>query len=128
MTEDFQSKPPSLNPENIHKSFDLTCRIDERIKLVENNQENLNKKFENYTEKHIELIKQIAIVESHYTDLLRSHQEINNLEKRLSKIEIDHGNHSERWKIVASFIVQLIWVILAAYLLTKLNLQSPAIT
>lgn len=127
MTEDFQSIPPSSISENIRKCFDLACRIDERLKLVDNNQESLNKKFENHTEKQIELIKKIAIIELHHADLLKLSQEINTLEKRLSKIEIEHGNHSERWKTVAAFIIQLIWVILAAYLLTKLNLQSPAV-
>lgn len=127
MTRDFDINSTNPDSNNIRKIHDLACRIDERIKLVESTEEQLNKKIENQTEKQIELIKKIAIIESHQTDILKLHQEISQLDRRLSKIEIDHGNHSERWKTVGSFIIQLIWVILAAYLLTKLNLQSPAV-
>ena len=127
MTKDFDANLTNQNLDNVRQAYDLACRMDERIKLVENTEEQLNKKLENQIEKQIELIKKIAIIESHQTDILKLHQEIASLDRRLAKIEIDHGNHSERWKAVGSFIIQLIWVILAAYLLTKLNLQSPGI-
>jgi hypothetical protein len=127
MTRDFDTDSSNQNSDNIRKLYDLACRMDERIKLVENTEEQLDKKLENQIERQIELIKKIAIIESHQSEVLKLHQEISQLDKRLSKIEIDHGNHSERWKTVGAFIIQLIWVILAAYLLTKLNLQSPAV-
>ena len=40
----------------------------------------------------------------------------------------DKSNGSEdRWKQIVNFIVQLAWVILAAYMLTKFGLQAPAV-
>lgn len=127
MTDSFSSNNPSQNTENIQKLFDFMSRVDERLKLVNNNQEQFLRKIENSSDKQIELFRKLAVLESHQSDVSKINESIRDMEKRLSKIEIDHGNHSERWKTVANFIIQLIWVILAAYLLTKLNLQSPAV-
>lgn len=127
MADSFSSNNQSSNTENTQKLFDLTSRLDERIKLVNNNQEQVIKKIEDHADKQIEIFRKLAILETYQEDISKVLGEIHNLEKRVSKIEIDHGNHSERWKSIATFIIQLIWVILAAYLLTKLNLQSPAV-
>jgi hypothetical protein len=123
MTEDISKQLLSQASENIQKLFDLTTRVDERLKSAHNKQEQLEKRIEDQIEKNIELMNKIVILENNMT--LPS--QINDIDKRLSRIENEHGIHSERYKTIANFIIQLVWVILAAYVLTKLNLQSPSV-
>ena len=48
-------------------------------------------------------------------------------DKRLSEIEGRASLSDGRWKTAIDFLMQLIWVVIAAYVLTQLNLQSPAV-
>lgn len=49
------------------------------------------------------------------------------IHNRVTALETHKSQNDEKWKTYATFFIQLAWVIIAAYLLTKLNLQSPAI-
>lgn len=51
----------------------------------------------------------------------RSHKNVANIQELQSQSQQNEG----RWKSVFGFIIQIIWVILAAYLLFKLGLQTP---
>lgn len=47
------------------------------------------------------------------------------LDVRLKSLEIAKGGYEENWKSIVNFVVQVIWVVMAAYILMKLGLQSP---
>lgn len=47
------------------------------------------------------------------------------LKAKLQELEKKHDQDSEKWRRLADFAVQLIWVAMAAWLLTKLGLQAP---
>jgi predicted transcriptional regulator len=111
--------------ENIQKLFDLSTRIDEHMKSIQIQQDQLDKRIDNTVKNHIEVVQKIAVLESH--DYNSCHNQMVEIDKRLILLEEESGTHNERWKGVAAFVIQLVWVILAAYLLTKLNLQSPAV-
>jgi hypothetical protein len=84
------------------KSIDsLTTRIDERVQSL--------------------IKKQIKFDE----DVVNLHENIHKMELRLSTLENSNNKSDQRWKGVTGFAVQLIWVILAAWLLYKLGIQSP---
>jgi septation ring formation regulator EzrA len=120
--------------ENIQKLFDLSTRIDERVKSISTKQEQLDNRIDISNQKHIDLGNKIAIIEANTAsakEILEQIKSFNatvaSLDKRLAQVERLQGAHDERWKGVATFFIQLAWVILAAYLLTKLNLQSPSV-
>lgn len=134
MPEDISVQILAQASDNIQKLFDLSTRIDERVKSIQSNQDHLNKRIDDTIQKHIEIMQKIAVLESHgndgqniYSELDACHKDIVEIDKRLSKLENDSGKHNERWNGIATFVVQLIWVILAAYLLTKMHLQAPAV-
>lgn len=134
MAEDISVQILTQASENIQKLCELTTRIDERVKAVQFKQEQLDKRIDYTIQKHSELMQKIAVLESRDEDISAIYEmagscskSINELDKRISKIENEAGKYNERWKGVATFVVQLIWVLLAAYLLTKLNLQAPAV-
>lgn len=134
MPEDISFQILAQASENIQKLFDLSTRIDERVKSVQAKQDHLDKRIDDTINTHIDLMKKIAVLEAHEEDAANVYLRIeynskiiNELDKRVTSLEKDSGTHNDRWKSVATFVVQLVWIILAAYLLLKLNLQPPAV-
>jgi hypothetical protein len=88
---------------------------------------------EEMIQQHITLMQKVAVLEANsngdeMTEQLTSiERAANDLDKRVTKLETAEGKHTERWRTIGTFILQLIWVVLAAYVLLKLNLQAPAI-
>jgi predicted nuclease with TOPRIM domain len=60
---------------------------------------------------------------------LKDFEEIRNslygVESRIKSLEAQHNDRKEKWQIVINFVVQLIWVSMAAWVLTRLGLQGP---
>lgn len=52
-------------------------------------------------------------------------ENLHELDVRLKSLEIAKGGYEENWKSIVNFVVQVIWVVMAAYILMKLGLQSP---
>lgn len=134
MQEDFSSKIISKSIENIQKLFDITTRIDEKLTQFQNNNKNLEEKIKENKEETEDLATKISIIQTHEQNILGVlsqleiiKNQINDCDKKITKLENEHGASNERWRSITTFVIQLIWVILAAYLLTKLNLQAPAI-
>lgn len=102
------------------------------------NQENLDVQkllidFKNFEKKFFEIEKKtsdfnsnaevkIKILESELNSISNKFIEI---DKRLRIFEFNHDNRKEKWNLAINFIIQLIWVAMAAFLLSKLGLQPP---
>ena len=127
MQDNISEKLISKNSENIQKLFDLTTRIDERVKLLKNKECYINSVIEGMVAKNIDIIEKVASLEAKQLISSGNDSKLNETERRVSKLEDQYGVNNERWKSLANFMIQLIWGILAAYLLTKLNLQSPSV-
>lgn len=123
----MEIQKPEFSNEMLIKLSDITTRMDERIKSIQIKEEELDKKNENINQKYIEIFHKIVNIEANQSSIMENIIKINEIDKRLSKLEEINGTQNERWKNVANFLIQLVWVILAAYLLTKLNLQAPDI-
>ena len=50
---------------------------------------------------------------------------IHNLESRIKVMEMTGDDRKQNLNIAVNFVVQLLWVCMSAYLLTKLGLQPP---
>ena len=117
--------------DNIQKLFELCTRFDERIKIINDKQDYLDKKINDVFEQYIILMQKSAVLQSHNDDddsnVSDIQKSLNEIDKRLSKMENSVISTNDRWNKIGNFFIQLIWVVLAAYLLTKLNLQAPAV-
>lgn len=51
--------------------------------------------------------------------------QISEMDRNIKKLELNHDNRKERWNMAVNFVVQLAWVSMAAFLLSKLGLQAP---
>jgi Na+/phosphate symporter len=52
-------------------------------------------------------------------------EELHKIDVRLKTLEIAQSGHEQNWKSIINFAVQVIWVVMAAYILMKLGLQPP---
>jgi chromosome segregation ATPase len=65
----------------------------------------------------------MRVVESRDFEEMR--QSIYGIEGRMKSFEAQHDDSKEKWRTALNFVVQLLWVSMAAWLLTKLGLQGP---
>lgn len=119
---------------NIQKLFELGTRSDERLKSIQS-------KIKRQQEEIDELIKQQTTTDKEVAILLRDDIEdsLNSLsvqihscqlalvevDKRVIMLEGAVKGSENRWEKIITFGIQLIWVVLAAWLLATFNLQAP---
>ena len=123
-------------PGNIQDLIELTTRVDERIRSVQVKQHECDERLMNFMTEHSGVLQKIAVIESkqnscpiHNLDshLDRMAENISKLDRRVELIEDDTHKTHDRWKKILTFIIQLVWVLLASWLLLKLNLQAPGV-
>lgn len=121
---------------SIKSIVELTTRIDERVQLMMKKQEFLENKIEDHIDDANELKTDFKLLDSKsgktlQEEVVRISDDIYSIDNRLKALEKDsenkNNNIKEVSKTVLNFIVQIIWVIVASYLLYKLNIQSPSI-
>lgn len=138
MAEDISVQILSQTSDNIQKLFDLSTRIDERVKAIQSKQEDLDERIADVIKAHGEIMQRLAVLESTRggADTIAAkldecqkqfHHELVEIDKRLIQVEGKTNTSQDRWNKIFTFVIQIIWVILAAYLLMKLGLQAPAV-
>jgi predicted nuclease with TOPRIM domain len=113
--------------ESIKSVFDLTSRIDERVKLLMKKQDELDRKLDERLQRYVEIDGRVRVLESGQGELNSLWKIVHTLELDLQQVKIKTTGHENKWKTIISFAVQIAWVILAAYLLMKLGIQAPAV-
>jgi len=136
MPEDITAQILAQTAENIQKLYDLSTRIDERVKTIQHQHKGLEEDISDLIKSHGEIMQKVAVLESKDIGMLTQKfaecqnevkKEINALEKRLIAVESASGQSKDRWNKIFTFILQIVWVLLAAWLLMKLGLQAPAV-
>lgn len=95
----------------------------ERIRSLSKKISELDRQFRSLETIVHDLDARMRVLES--ADMERFRQDLYKLESKMNSFESDHDKRKENWRIVTNFIIQLIWVGMAAWLLTKLGLQAP---
>lgn len=110
--EDFDS-----SPENEVKNLkEANSRIMEKTKA-------LARDFKEILGSWHDLEARIRVLESKDFEDIRNN--LYGIESRIKSLEAQHNDRKEKWQIVINFVVQLMWVSMAAWVLTKLGLQGP---
>lgn len=117
--------------DSIKSMFELTTRIDERIKAITKNHDELENKIDDLIESTHDMNSRIKMIERYHDEIFNEIKQLgrsdHDIQMKIASIEITHGGSENRWKAIINFVVQIAWVILAAFLLTKLGLQAPAV-
>lgn len=130
--EDLSSKIFAQTSENIQKLFDLSTRIDERVKSIIQRQEELERKINEVVHSTAELRENIAVLKSVHGHFEQNEAKIADLkkettflDKRITSVERTSEGTENRWNTIIKFIVQIIWLVVGAWILYKLGLGPP---
>lgn len=117
--------------ESIKSIYDLTTRVDERVLQLMKKQEELERKLDEQLKSDHNLDTRVANLErvrdERIPELDTVKNNLHRLEIEMQAVKITQGGQEGRWKTIVSFVVQIAWVILAAWLLMKMGLQAPAV-
>lgn len=110
--------------DSVKSIYELQARMDERLQNITKKQDETDKKIDYISTSLNELSSRMVSIEAE--DIKDTKKKLRELELKVQSIETETNRQASRWKDVFSFVVQLIWVIVAAYVLVKLGLQSPS--
>ena len=102
--------------ESIDKAMDKARSIAKRISEMEREIDDLMRS------KH-DLEARVKTLESEDIDSVK--KQLYEIDSKVRSFESDHDKRRQSWNMVLNFFVQLLWVSMAAWLLTKLGLQGP---
>lgn len=121
---------------SIKSIVELTTRIDERVQLMMKKQEIVESKIEDHLEYFNELRTEFKLLDSKsgkslQEEVAKLSHDVNKIKSDLDSLTKESDKLEGDWKYVVkgslSFIVQIIWVVVASYLLYKLGIQSPSV-
>jgi hypothetical protein len=132
MKDDISIQVLSQTSDSIQKLFDLSTRIDERAKAIVIKQTDLQIRLENLIIAHTDAVQRLAVVESKlqipiHEEMIAFGKSFNEVDKRLAAVEHSSKGNESRWNSMFQFVIQLVWIVLAAYVLFKLNLNPPPV-
>jgi hypothetical protein len=132
MREDLQMQILTQASENIQKLFELSTRIDERVKAIQTKQVEQDTRLETLSRLYNDTIQRIVVLESRnntavYTEVASHGDKLNDIDKRLMALEHTSKGNEGRWATIWGFAIQLCWIVIAAFVLYKLGLNPPSV-
>jgi hypothetical protein len=113
--------------ESIKDLHDLTTRVDERVKHLIEKQSDMEQKMNRIDG----LSERMAVLESksgavgHMASSIANIEQTNMMDdKRLTALETSNVTLQGRWSKISSFTLQLIWAVVACYVIYKLGLSD----
>jgi hypothetical protein len=106
--------------------FDLTIRIEERLKILVEQHNSSSEKIEKLMERQENLFSRISVLENrngnHFRDDIKDLEEnLQAVKAKVAVLEINSGQQENKWKLAVDFVFKLIMVIIGAVLTWKLG-------
>lgn len=92
------------------------------VEPIRDNMRSISDSFAEIKEFTKELEKRMRKLETDEIDRLK--ESIYKLESSVSHFKTANDDYKDRWNMALNFIVQLIWVVMASYVLAKLGLGT----
>jgi uncharacterized protein (DUF3084 family) len=130
MTEDISAQVLSQTSNSIQKLFELSTRIDERVKNIQTKQGEVDEKLEELMNLNNHFVQRLIVVEQRNGNAVKLKieemvKDLIEFDKRLAAIEQTSKKQENRWNGAFDFFFKMIWIVLTAWILYKLNLQPP---
>lgn len=132
-----ENQDENLTPsasESIKVIYELVTRIDERVKTLIKEHDELSNILEAQKERQSNANTRITILETQNTDdtLSRICAEVSRIDGQLTEIkgriqlvEISSQGSEKKWNTAVTYFIQMLWLVLAGWLLYKLGLPAP---
>ena len=120
--------------DSIQLMVDLTSRIDERVKILSENQNDLESKNEKIIESFHNLQNRLTIIETkEFPSIINSlenknkdlEHKVKDLENKIEKILHKQGTSESRVSFVFDAIWKMVLMCITGYILFKLGIQAP---
>jgi len=114
---------------SIKSVYDLTARIDERVKLLMNKQEETQRKLDKYMSQVSDLDGRTRVIESKNGEAALKEigglrDEFHKLEGRIQVVEISSKSSEGKWRTVIDWGLRVLYFLLATYLVVQLGLRK----
>ena len=102
--------------ESIKSVFDLTSRIDERVKMIHEKQQEMDKKFSRLIESQGTLNSRVSVLEStsEIEEVQNLEKTVHNMEIMLKEVELKSAGNTGKWDTAAELSLKILWAIVAA--------------
>ena len=102
--------------ESIKSVFNLTSRIDERVKMIHEKQQEMDKKFSRLIESQGTLNSRVSVLEStsETEEIQDLEKTVHNMELVLKEVELKSAGNTGKWNVVADFSLKILWAMAAA--------------
>lgn len=114
--------------ESIKLVFDLTSRIDERVKhLVEQHNE-ANQRIEKLMERHENILSRISVLENKNgngmkEDISELKKGFHDIEIKVAAIEMQTIRHENKWQTIGDFLFKIAVAVVGAVIVWKLTVK-----
>ena len=95
---------------------------EESVTKLQEKYRSLSKRLSDREADHADMEARMRVLESMES---RLEDAISDIDKRLRTFELSHDKRKENWNMAVNFVIQLVWVAMAAFMLSKLGLQAP---
>ena len=125
MGESFDSQVQ----ESIRGLYELTSRIDERVKVIAESATKSDSKFEEVIKLHNELSRKFSVLESKNGNQLKEvvdalNNKVQNIEGKIITLEILTQGHTHKWNYIGDLIMKLLVAVAAAFVIGILGLHG----
>jgi predicted nuclease with TOPRIM domain len=112
--------------------FDITSRIDERMKVLVENNIDLRDKIEKLYDQHVAILNRLVVLENKNslqvlgdlkTDINSLESKFENMSGRLIHVEKEVTQNNSKWTNIVDFIFKLGVVVIGGIILWKLGLK-----
>jgi predicted nuclease with TOPRIM domain len=102
--------------ESIKSVFNLTSRIDERVKMIHEKQQEMDKKFSRLIESLGTLNSRVSVLEStsETEEIQDLEKTVHNMELILKEVELKSAGNTGKWAVAADFGIKILWALVAA--------------
>ena len=102
--------------ESIKSVFNLTSRIDERVKMIHEKQQEMDKKFSRLIDSQGTLNSRVSVLESttETEEVQNLEKTVHNMEIMLKEVELKSAGNTGKWAVAADFGIKILWALVAA--------------
>lgn len=123
--------------DSIKLVFDLTSRMDERVKMLVGQHNKVNQKIEKLMERQENHLTRVSVLEAAKEDN-NLKEDVQEMEKnikeiakkqhelitKISALEINNTSHDNKWKLLGDFIFKLCMTVIAAIIAWRLGISQ----
>ena len=114
--------------DSIKLVFDLTSRIDERVKHLVEQHSDSNQRIERLVERQEDIFSRISVLENkngngYKEDIIELKKNVHIMEIKMSSLELQTNQHENKWQKIIDFVFKVSVAVVVAIIVWKIGLK-----